>query len=228
MIISPSNDVQPQVKVSLNNIQLDIVRSYNYLGVIIDDKLTFEDFLKIKCNKTNVRVYQLGKIRKFLKPHISALIYKQTILPVIEYADLMVESGPTAKVTRLQTLQDRAIRIIDNGKHPNLDIDILANLYRLQPLKIRRAEHLSAMMYCLSKDSTKMEKARPIIHLRSQNKIRFKIYKRQYEKYLKSPLSRGVVLWDRIPESVQRSTTKVKFKKSLQPYLADLVRPIPR
>ena len=72
--------------------------------------------------------------------------------------------------------------------------DILANLYRLQPLKIRRAEHLSAMMYRLSKDNTKIEKKHPIIHLRSRNEIKFKIYKRQYEKYLKSPMSRGVVL----------------------------------
>ena len=63
---------------------------------------------------------RLGKMWTFLKPHISALIYKQTILPVIEYADLMVESGPTAKVTRLQTLQDRAIRIIDNDETTSL------------------------------------------------------------------------------------------------------------
>ena len=41
-------------------------------------------------------------------------------------------------------------------------------------------------------------------------------------------MSRGVVLWDRIPESVQRSTTKVKFKIALRPYLTDLLGPILR
>ena len=29
-------------------------------------------------------------------------------------------------------------------------------------------------------------------------------------------------------ESVQRSTTKVKFKRDLKPYLIDLLRPVPR
>ena len=53
-------------------------------------------------------------------------------------------------------------------------------------------------------------------------------YKRQYEKYLKSPLSLGIALWDRIPESVQKATTKVKFKGGIKPELATLVMPVLR
>ena len=36
--------------------------------------------------------------------------------------------------------------------------------------------------------------------------------RRKYEKYLKSPLVRGVKLWEMLPEKVQIATTKVKFK----------------
>ena len=36
---------------------------------------------------------------------------------LVEYADLVVESGPPDKVTRLQKLQDKAIRIVDDGRH---------------------------------------------------------------------------------------------------------------
>ena len=35
-------------------------------------------------------------------------------------------------------------------------------------------------------------------------------------------------MWDRIPEQIQRSTTKVKFKKDIKPYLTDLVKPVLR
>ena len=34
----------------------------------------------------------------------------------------------------------------------------------------------------------------------------------RHEKYLKSPLVRGVKLWEMLPEKVQKATTKVKFK----------------
>ena len=71
-------------------------------------------------------------------------------------------------------------------------------------------------MYGLSKRHDLIEEDRPEIHLRGRNKIKFKKYKRTYEKYLKSPLSRGVSLWDRLHEDVQKSTTKFKFKKCIQ------------
>ena len=70
---------------------------------------------------------------------------------MVEYADQMVKSGPTDKITRLQSLQDKAVRIIDNREHPELDIEGLSNLYRITPLKERRAEHLCAIMYRLSR-----------------------------------------------------------------------------
>ena len=137
---------------------------------------------------------------------------------LVEYADQMVEAGPADKIERLQTLQDRAVRIIDNKEHPKMDKTELSLYYRISPLKERRAEHLSAVMYRLSTDSWYLDIARPEIHLRNQNKIKFKTHNRVHEKYLKSNISRGITMWDRIPESVQGSTTKVKFKKGLMPY----------
>ena len=189
MSVFPSNmPYTPELAV-LNRSQLDTVRNYNYLGVTIDDCLNFDVFLTEKYNKANLRVHQLSKLRKFITSQVANRIYKQTILPVVEYADLMVESGPRDGVTRLQGLQDKALRIIDNKKHPTLDVEGLSHYYRVTPLKSRRAEHLNAFMYGLSKKHEYIEKTRPSINLRSRNKVKFINYKRRYEKYLKSPLS---------------------------------------
>ena len=85
-----------------------------------------------------------------------------------------------------------------------MDSERLSALYRIVPLKERRAEHLCVIMHHLSRDDKYLEKARLEIHLRSRNKIKFNIYKRVHEKYLKSPISRGTLMWDRISESIQR------------------------
>ena len=81
-------------------------------------------------------------------------------------------------------------------------------------------------MFRLQSDPLRIEHQRPNIHLRGRNKIKFKKYNRQNEKYLRSIFHRGVTMWDRIPEQIQRSTTKVKFKCEIKPYLMDLVRPV--
>ena len=103
---------QPIVKVK--NSSLDNVYSCSYLGVIIDDMLSFDKFVEDKYNKANFRIYQLGKIRKYIcAVPIAEVIYKQMILPLFDYADFMVESSGKTIVERLEKLQERAVMYID-------------------------------------------------------------------------------------------------------------------
>ena len=75
---------------------------------------------------------------------------------------------------------------------------------------------MCSLMYRLSKNHELLHHARPRVHLRNRGKKEFKPNKRTYEKYLKSPLAQGISSWDRLPENVQKSRTKFKFKKSVQ------------
>ena len=99
-----------------------------------------------------------------------------------------------------------------------MDSALLSN-YRITPLKEHRAEHLSAVMYLFSKDDKYLDNSRPEINLWNRNKVKLKTFKRVHEKYLKSPFSQGLKMCDRISESVQRATTKVKLKRDLKPYI---------
>ena len=106
MVVSPVPSVPMDESVLLRGTKLDSVHSFNYLDVVIDDKLTFNNFVKEKCNKVNLRIYQFSMMRKYITCDIANLICKQTILPISEYADLMMESGPKSDVNKLQDLQD--------------------------------------------------------------------------------------------------------------------------
>ena len=57
--------------------------------------------------------------------------------------------------------------------------------------------------YRLSKNTELLDFDRPRFHLRGRDKIKLKKYKRTYEKYLKSPLARGISLWDRLSEDAE-------------------------
>ena len=54
---------------------LENVTVYNYLDVPIDNTLSFNAFLKGKCEKINVCLYQLAKMRKFIMSKIACTIY---------------------------------------------------------------------------------------------------------------------------------------------------------
>ena len=74
-------------------LKLENVHNYNYLGVIVDDKLSFTDFTDNKYNKVNMRLYHLKRLRPYINNEIANRIYKQTILPLMDYSDLMIESS---------------------------------------------------------------------------------------------------------------------------------------
>ena len=73
-------------------------------------------------------------------------------------------------------------------------------------------------MYRLSKNGQLLDTFRPKINLGSRGKIKFRIPHRNMQKFLKSPMSRGIRLWNRIPQAIQRSTIKVKFKLALKQF----------
>ena len=184
--------------------------------MIIDDALSFEQFLKNKCNSINPSLYQLGKMRKYITSDIACTIYKQTILPLYDYGDFVVDCGPKYYIKKLDALHEKGLKLIDCKMHHNADIALLQSHYRIIPPQLRRREHLYVVMYRLSKFGDNLEKYRPKIHLRSRKKVKFKSQRRNLEKVLKSPFSRGVKLWDQIPENIQRALTKVKFKAALR------------
>ena len=215
LIVDLQNDTTNYPKPKLNGQPLDQVDSYNYLGVSIDSKLEFDQFLREKYGKVHCRVNQLSKMRKYIDCNTALLIYKQMILSLSYYADFMIKSGPALEISCLVKLHEWAVKVIDNNQH-ELSVKDLMNHYRLQPLSDRQDEHTLSIMYRQSKIADLLDLDRRRVNLRGRGKINFKKYKRTYEKYLKNPLARGITLWDRLSEEVEKSTTKFKYKKCIQ------------
>ena len=190
--------------------------NYNYLGVILDESVSFVKFMKEKCRKINMRIYQLGKMRKYIDNWTANIIYKQTIIPLFDYADFLIDSGPVYYQNRILSLHEKAVRIIDCNTHKQTNMTDLEVCYRLQSPQRRRIEHHAAIMYRLSKNGQLLDIFRPKINLRSRRNVKFNYPHRNMQKFLKSPLSRGIKIWDRIPQAIQRSVTKVKFKIELK------------
>ena len=109
-------------------------------------------------------------MRKYVDENTACLIYKQMIVPLSDYADIIVKSGPMGEVSWLDRLHERAVKIIDNKQHRGMSIDGLINFYRLKPVTKRQDEHLYSTMYRLSTNPNLIDEERPEIHLRVEIK----------------------------------------------------------
>ena len=87
MIIGPKRKIKDNRQgIRLHGAPIANVMSHRYLGVIIDSGLCFEKSLNDIVRKVNHRLFNFGKVRKFII-RAAITIYKSTILPILEYAD---------------------------------------------------------------------------------------------------------------------------------------------
>ena len=102
-------------------------------------------------SKANRKLYLLKRIRPFITNTVVNLVYKTHVLPMFDYADLLVESRKTEKIERLDSIQKRAINIIDCKINQGMNEQELMDLYGLQTLAKRQATHHLVLMFRLNK-----------------------------------------------------------------------------
>ena len=91
------------------------VRSTKFLGLIIDEKLSWKAHIDNICKIIARNTGILSKLRQFLPKYIMLSLYSTLILPYLNYGLIAWGSAATSQINRLFILQKRAIRIIYNA-----------------------------------------------------------------------------------------------------------------
>ena len=184
--------------------------------MVIDRYLTFGPHLKKVIGTARSKYPQMWNTRKTTDKATTMLLYKQMVLPCLEYCPLILDSGPAWAVTKLQTIQNDCLRICNNIQDACLaDVDDLHVDADLEKLHVRRNRHLLTMMYKRSTDPDNL--VQPRRNLRGNIQLKFKLKRHSKNCYLNSPEYRGSRLWDRLTPEQQKSDTKDSFKMTLTP-----------
>ena len=84
-------DQVPFVEISGKSLQK--VSKYEYLGVIIDNKLNMNSHIDDIIKKVQGKLCILRKIRQYITENVALRIFKGLILCYFDYGDFVVESG---------------------------------------------------------------------------------------------------------------------------------------
>ena len=112
----------PRLKISGKNIEY--VHQYKYLGVTIDEISSFNAHLSNTIKLVSQKKILLHKIRYYISEDAAIKIYKSMIMPYIDYDDIFFINSNANQIKKLQTLQDRALRICFNTG-PKVPINML-------------------------------------------------------------------------------------------------------
>ena len=143
----PRSDAQfINFSLHISGVDIKHVEQYEYLGIVVDNKLSFK-YHSSKCSRgANSKIYQLRKIRGSITTKCALSIYKTMILPLLEYGGVFLGSCTERERTKLQRLQNQALRTIyKKDNHTNLYS--LHDNAKLLPLNLRREIALIKIIY---------------------------------------------------------------------------------
>ena len=140
---------------SLGANKLDKVCEYKYLGLLIDSKLNFHNHRDLMQKRINYKMF-FQKIRRYINTSTAIIIYKSTILPIIEYADFIYDRNIKYINKRFQTLQNQGLYIAYNQHILTCDMkestETLHRNAKMYRLIHRRRLHLLCFAYDLTKN----------------------------------------------------------------------------
>ena len=205
-------------ELSIDGTPLQRVQTYTYLGMKLDEQLSLETHANSVIKKVANKLYQLTKIRYLVSKKAALLIYKNMILPLMEYGDIFLHSASQKIRKKLQVLQNKALRCA-LAKDKYTKSDDLHKEGKILKLKNRRHIHILLHMFQLAQmPDFKLWKAhQPTgVRTRSSKKKLISLRKPKNEKYKKSITYQGPKLWNALPGHLQKIESYHEFKTQVK------------
>ena len=118
MVFKPWQKKQSfEFQVSINEQPVLRVSETMFLGVFLDDNLTWKPHISLLASKLSKSIGIIHKSRFFLSTQSLRTLYNSMILPYLYYCNLAWGGTYKANLQRIIILQKRALRIVNNSTY---------------------------------------------------------------------------------------------------------------
>ena len=125
--------------------EVNQVKLFKYLGVVLDECLSFNDHISYVRSKVAGRLGLLSRLRGCLTTEAANKIYLSTVLPILSYCDTCFCPLGSTNSKSLERLQRRAAKIVYGFKSDIATETILENL-RWPPLTKTMEKHCALLV----------------------------------------------------------------------------------
>ena len=142
-----------QIRIKLNNKKIEQVKETIFLGVVLDECLTWRSHIAFIANKISKSLGIIHKASFFLNKQSLWILYFSMIYPYLQYRNLVWSNTYQTIMSRLQTLQKRIIRAINKSHFLAHTNPIFKSLYLLKLEDIRKLQ-ISQFMFSIRNNLT--------------------------------------------------------------------------
>jgi len=212
-------DINIQLKI--DSVPLERVNTTKFLGIYIDEHLTWESHIKYCMKKISSGTYAINMSKHVLSRSHLLLLYYSLVQPYLQYGIILWGNAYQKHLVKLEIAQKKAIRAITGGKY-NESTSPLFRSINILKLKDLLDLHTIQLMYRF----INKELSEPLLHI-------FKYHgevhdhdtrqsadprppKANSQILSKSFLCRGPTLWMTLDNNIKNSRTKSKLTKQVK------------
>ena len=129
-----------QLKIKIENQEIEHTCKTKFLGVIIDQKLTWKPHMALMSGKIARGIGMIIKARHCLNKNALLTLYYSFIYPYLIYCNVVWGSNYASNLRKLDSLQKKVVRIITNTRRT----DPVDHLF--DDLKIIRFENINVLL----------------------------------------------------------------------------------
>ena len=120
---------------------MDRVTSFKYLGVVLNQSLTWADHIEALSNKIAQRIGLIKRIKHLLPVHARITLANCLVVPLFDYADFVWEDKDSlVLMNQLQIMHNKLAKVILDWQPRSFATEALRTL-NWHPLVVRRQLH---------------------------------------------------------------------------------------
>ena len=212
------------IDLSVNGISSSRVEHTKCLGVHIDENLTWAEHVNNLTKKVVCNISVLRKISSAVTLDNRLTVYRSIIEPYFKFCSLVWDSIGDTLSKKLQTLQNRAARIITGLPYSVRSARIL-ELLGWSSLAEMRMQHKAIMMYKIVHGlappyMTDMfrEQLGPKVYYIRNSKLNLDIPAARTFLFKNSFAFTGASIWNALPDDLKQLPSACAFKKKIKTY----------
>ncbi len=204
--------------IKIDNIKLEQVYKTKFLGVIINQALSWDDHIHMIKQKIVKNTGIIYKIRKHLPQSVLISLYHTLIHPYLDYCNIVWAINKTTALNDLFICQKKIIRIVTNSKPRDHTVPLFKNLQILPVQSLNDFQVACFVFRCFNNlipaKFCSMFSTNSTVH--SYNTRHKSNLKHNYHRLaLRSHTVRiyGVIVWDSLSDELTKLTSINYFRR---------------
>ena len=204
------------LNICISSEPIERTKSTKFLGIYLDETLNFSDQTNHIASKIAKSIGVLNKIR-FLPKNILLLLYNSMVAPYILYGIRAWYGCPNYNRNRIQILQNKCIRIINNLDHrSNVDDDYLPlGILRVSSLYMHQVGYFMFNIFANGPNSEFyyiFDQNTPNHQYSTRHNGQLRLPRFDKTKCRHSMEYAGIRFWNQIPDEIKLANSPSNFK----------------